>query len=151
MRGPYGSGIRETADRRTESRPEVASTSDYTQQAGRSELAENSMRAYLKEIGEVPLLAAEDEQVLARAIEASKAIAELESTLARAEGQQPTASQTWRARQLNTGDDSASSSLADRRLAPSTGCSQRSPTEARSLGKTYTSSGETSAACPQAI
>ena len=61
------------------------------QQAAETELTDDPVRMYLREIGRVNLLTAEDERVLARAMELEKRLTAIEAEIAEETGRQPTA------------------------------------------------------------
>lgn len=66
------------------------------QQAPGSELTDDPVRMYLREIGQVDLLTAEDERVLARAIELENWLADIESGITDGIGHRPNAGVTVR-------------------------------------------------------
>ena len=63
----------------------------WVSQAGESEITDDPVRMYLREIGRVDLLTAEDERVLARSLELEFRLIEIESEISRESGQSPSA------------------------------------------------------------
>ena len=66
----------------------------WVQQAAETELTDDPVRMYLREIGRVNLLTAEDERVLARAMELEKRLTAIEAEIAEETGRQPAARTT---------------------------------------------------------
>ncbi|MCH7642307.1 MAG: hypothetical protein IIC30_03420, partial [Chloroflexi bacterium] len=61
----------------------------WVQQAAESELTDDPVRMYLREIGRTNLLTAEDERVLARSLESNRRLMEIEAEITEETGQQP--------------------------------------------------------------
>ncbi len=61
-----------------------------------SEISDDPVRMYLREIGRVSLLTAQDERFLARGMEVSRRLAEIQAEMAAQTGRMPTASDTTR-------------------------------------------------------
>jgi len=91
---PQGAATASELDRWEASRSalKAANASEvWVQQAAETELTDDPVRMYLREIGRVNLLTAEDERVLARAMELEKRLIAIEEEIAEETGRQPTA------------------------------------------------------------
>jgi len=91
---PQGAASASELDRWEASRsaiPAANASEAWVQQAAETELTDDPVRMYLREIGRVNLLTAEDERVLARAMELEKRLIAIEDEIAEETGRQPTA------------------------------------------------------------